>query len=116
MEQNPLVTPRPGNEPLHVVEEVGDLTKRVVDEMTKAIQEDIDIQTGGAVGHGKRVVIDARELTKRVIEEMEEALEEDFDIQTGRGFLRKDKAAQEQAGNPGQSEASDKDMYSTRSS
>ena len=113
------MTPRPGDEPLHVIEEVGELTKRVVEEMTKAIQEDIDIQTGGGAGHGKKfnVGIDASQLTKRIIEEMEEALEEDFDIQTGRGFRSEGKEEpEEKIGNPGQSDVNDKDMYSKRSS
>ena len=117
--ENPLVTPRPGDEPIHVVEEWGELTKRVVETMTKAIQEDIEIQTGGAkLGTSPKVVIDARGLMTSIIEEITEAVQEDIDIQTGRGFRSEEaKSRDEKArGDPGQSEPEDKDMYSTRSS
>ena len=121
--ENPLVTPRAGNEPVHVVEEFGRLTKRVVEGMTKAIQEDIEVQTGGArQGRRLNIVIDTAPLVK-ALEEIHDAVEEDIDIQTGRGFRSKPKEEPEEkpaegtppGGNPGQSDAEDKDMYSTRS-
>lgn len=122
--ENALVSPRPGNEPVHVVKEWGELAKGVVETMTKAIQEDIEIQTGGAkLGKSPRVVIDARGLMTSVIEEIAEAVQEDFDIQTGRGFRSDESKARDEKprgekprGEPGQSEPEDKDMYSTRSS
>ena len=124
LDDDSLVTPRPGNEPLHVVKEFSSLTQRVVESMTKAIQEDIEVQTGGArKGRRLNIVIDARELTKKVVEEIEQAIAEDIDIQTGRGFRsERNKEPEEkptkspEPGSPGQSDPEDKDMYSTRSS
>ena len=122
--ENPLVSPRAGNEPVHVVEEFGSLTKRVVEGMTKAIQEDIEVQTGGArQGRRLSIVIDTTPLVK-ALDEIRDAVEEDIDIQTGRGFRAEPKEEPEEkpakgtppGGNPGQSDAEDKDMYSTRSS
>ena len=116
--ENPLVSPRPGDEPLHVIEDWGEMTKKVVETMTKAIQEDIEIQTGGAkLGRKTRVVINAKDLLAGVLEEITEAVEEDIDIQTGRGFRSEEaKDRDEKLGEPGQSEPEDKDMYPTRSS
>ncbi len=117
--ENPLVTPRPGNEPVHVIEDWGEMAKQVVETMTKAIQEDIEIQTGGAkLGTRPKVVIDARGLVTSVIEEVTEALEEDIDIQTGRGFRSEEGKTRDEKprGEPGQAEPEDKDLYPTRSS
>lgn len=122
LNEDPLVTPRPGNEPVHVVEEFGSLRKRVVEEMTKAIREDIDVQAGEAKpGRRLSILIDATQLVKKVMEEIEEAVEENIDIHTGRGFQSEHKQEPEEKpvetpGNPGQSDPEDKDLYSTRSS
>lgn len=115
---HPLVTPRPGDEPLHVIREWDELIKRVVETVTRGIQEDIEVQTGGAqLGKGPKVVIDARKLVTSVMEEITEAVEEDFDIQTGRGFRSEEAKTRDEKprGDPGQSEPEDKDMYPTRS-
>ena len=119
LSENPLISPRPGNEPLHVVKDWGEMAKRIVETTTKAIQEDIEIQTGGAkLGTSPRIVIDARGLVSKVIEEITEAVQEDIDIQTGRGFRSEEAKSRDEksGGEPGQSEPEDKDMYSTRSS
>ena len=117
--ENPLVSPRPGDEPVHVVEDWAEMTKQVVETVTKAIEEDIEIQTGGAkLGTKRRVVIDTRGLVTSFIKEITEAVEEDIDIQTGRGFRSEESKARDEkpGGEPGQSEPEDKDMYPTRSS
>ena len=119
LSENPLVSPRPGNEPVHVVEDWAQMTKQVVETMTKAIEEDIEIQTGGAkLGTKRKVVIDTRGLVTNVLKEITEAVEEDIDIQTGRGFRSEESKVRDEKprGEPGQSEPDDKDMYSTRSS
>lgn len=114
-----LVTPHAKENSVHVVKDWGELTKRVVNAMTRAFQNDIETETRRLETTKKpSIVIDARNLVLSVVEEITEAIQEDIDIQTGKGFRSEEANVRDEkpvGDDPGQSEPEDKVMYSTRS-